>query len=207
MKVASAALAALALVPPASSVAVGRIWRPLRPLFGTGAAPAQAEAAADVPRVSQWMTPVERLVTLAPSMSLSEAACALRESSVSGAPVVEGKRLLGVLSQKDLLYNAAGRARVRLATSGPRSERVTTNEQRLRRIMDARVESLMSARLTTVTPDTSMQDAASLLIERKISRLPVVDRSGSLVGLLSTSDVMDVVANCVEDEETGCCVF
>lgn len=73
--------------------------------------------------------------------------------------------------------------------------------------MDARVESLMSARLTTVTPDTSMQDAASLLIERKISRLPVVDRSGSLVGLLSTSDVMDVVANCVKDEETGCCVF
>jgi len=160
-----------------------------------------------VPRVRGWMTPMEKLVTLTPSMTLSEAACALRQGRVSGAPVVEGQRLLGILSQKDLLYNAAGRARIRVATSGPRSERVVTNEQRLRRIMDARVESLMSARITTVTPDTTMKDAASLLIERKISRLPVVDRSGGLVGLLSTSDVMHVVANCIQDEENPCCVF
>ena len=242
MKVATAALAALALVSPASGVAVGRIWRPLRPLFGMGAAPAKAGAVAGVPCVHGWMTPIEKLVTLAPSMTLSEAACALREGRVSGAPVVEGKRLLGILSQKDLLYylvqccwpsarparderpSLALHARVHDAAQPLLVCDDALRARAARREPDARSASSIvlssraglsargcrvgrDARLTTVTPDTTMKDAASLLIERKISRLPVVDRSGSLVGLLSTSDVMDVVANCVEDEENGCCVF
>ena len=83
----------------------------------------------DYARVHEYMTPASQVVSLSPKMRLDDAACRLCEAGVSGAPVVGPcgitgeRRLLGVLSQKDLLYSAVGRGRMRFLTSGPRSQR------------------------------------------------------------------------------------
>jgi len=200
-------------VPAPSMAAMGRTWLrtpQFMQLFQPGVVvEAPASKGKKHALVKDYMTKVDTLTVLEPSMSLEEAACSLAESGVSGAPVVGPcmmtgeRRLLGVLSQKDLLYSAAGRGRARFVTTGPRSQRVVVNTQRLQNILKGDVGSVMSVRPTTVGPTTSVQDAAALLLDMKISRVPVVSDEGGLVGLLSISDIMSAVTN----SEVGCHVF
>ena len=53
-----------------------------------------------------------------------------------------------------------------------------------------RVDEIMSTPVVTVRPDTSLKDAAQMLIERDVSAAPVLDEGGELVGLVSEVDVM-----------------
>jgi len=57
-----------------------------------------------------------------------------------------------------------------------------------------KVVELMTRDVVTVTPETSLKDAASLLSTRKISGLPVVDASGTVVGILSEADILAKVS-------------
>ena len=100
----------------------------------------------------------------------------------------------GVLSQFDFLYKAAGR-RSPGRGSGARSERFVQNVPRWNKIEAQTVEEAMSTTPLTVTPETTMQDAAVVLLDKKIGRLIVVDDENNLVGLLSCTDVMDLVVN------------
>ena len=56
--------------------------------------------------------------------------------------------------------------------------------------MSQTVASWMTADVLTVTPDTPLPEAVQLLVDRKISGLPVVDDTGKLVGVISESDLM-----------------
>jgi len=57
-----------------------------------------------------------------------------------------------------------------------------------------KVDQLMTRDVVTVTPETSLRDAASLLSTRKISGVPVVDGSGTVVGILSEADILAKVS-------------
>ena len=59
--------------------------------------------------------------------------------------------------------------------------------------MTERAQDLMSAALLSVTPDTSLLEVNRLLVENELHALPVIDRSGSLVGFLSTLDLLRAV--------------
>ncbi len=56
----------------------------------------------------------------------------------------------------------------------------------------AKVKDYMSASLVTLSPSTSILDAARQLVEHRISGAPVVDKTGNLVGLLSEKDCMRI---------------
>ncbi|HEX9581240.1 MAG TPA: CBS domain-containing protein [Gemmatimonadales bacterium] len=64
-----------------------------------------------------------------------------------------------------------------------------------------RVAELMHMELRTVTPDTTIADAIGVLSEAHISALPVVDRRHHLVGVLSTTDVLNAAAETAGAEE------
>jgi predicted transcriptional regulator len=53
-----------------------------------------------------------------------------------------------------------------------------------------RVEDVMATDLVTITPDADAMDAISMMQREKVGRLPVVDETGSLVGLISRSDLV-----------------
>ena len=92
----------------------------------------------------------------------------------------------------DFLYKAAGRRAPGFST-GARSERFATNTARWDKIEAQTVADAMTRGPITVTPDTTMQTAAALLLEKKLGRLIVVDESETLVGLLSCTDMMRLV--------------
>lgn len=115
--------------------------------------------------------------TIDRNQSLETADRLVAGSRIRHLPVVEGARVVGVLSQRDLFQAALSQAlgygsvgRARLLDSIP-------------------VKEVMSEPAVTVEADTPIRDAARLMLSRKIGCLPVVER-GVLVGLVTESDVV-----------------
>lgn len=69
-------------------------------------------------------------------------------------------------------------------------------------IEDVFVARLMTSELHTVTPDTLVEDAAAVLLDNDISSALVVDDDGDLVGILTTTDFVDIVAKSQPKAET-----
>ena len=69
-------------------------------------------------------------------------------------------------------------------------------------IEDVFVARLMSTDLHTVTPDTLVEDAAAVLLDNDVSSVLVVDDDGGLVGILTSTDFVDIVAKSRPKAET-----
>ncbi|GAB3703381.1 CBS domain-containing protein [Halorubrum pallidum] len=69
-------------------------------------------------------------------------------------------------------------------------------------IDDVFVARLMTSDLYTVTPDTLVEDAAAVLLDNDVSSALVVDDDGALVGILTTTDFVDIVAKSQPKAET-----
>ena len=108
-------------------------------------------------------------ITVRPHETARHAYQLMRDNRFRHLPVVEDGRLVGILSDRDL--------RPVLLSPG---------------LARARVRELMSEDLTTVGPDTPIEEAASLLVVKKIGCLPVVAQ-GQLVGIVTETDLLAVL--------------
>ena len=100
--------------------------------------------------------------------------------------VVEGKELCGIISDRDLLK-----------ASSPFLN--TVNEQaRDLALMNRKAHQIMTRNLVTVTPETSIEDAARLLVQSGVSCLPVVTVDGNLAGILSWKDLFKAFVSGLE---------
>jgi CBS domain-containing protein len=105
--------------------------------------------------------------TAAPTESLADAAKAMKQEDVGSLPVVEDGRLVGVITDRDIVVRA-------VAEQGdPRSIRVTE---------------IASREVVTVEPEQDLDEALALMARHKVRRLPVVE-NGALVGVLAQADV------------------
>ncbi len=105
--------------------------------------------------------------TLKPEMSAADAAGLMKQLDVGVIPVAEGERLIGLVTDRDLVVRVL--AERRPAEAVPLSE-------------------VMTSSTVTVGPDTQLAEARDLMAENKIRRLPVV-KEDRLVGILSMGDV------------------
>ena len=115
-------------------------------------------------------------VTARPSQSLRSALETMREHDISGVPIVEGERPVGILTARDIRF-----------------------EQNL----DQPVSALMTKELVTVPPGTSVEESKRLLHQHRIEKLLVVDGDGRLVGLITIKDILqaDKYPQAVKDEQ------
>jgi aminoglycoside phosphotransferase family enzyme/predicted kinase/CBS domain-containing protein len=93
-------------------------------------------------------------------------------------PVLDDGRLVGVVSQRDLFAASLSKALEFEA------------KQRRAFLRSVEVEEAMTADPATVSPDTPLFDAARLMIQRRIGCLPVVNEAGSVVGLVTETDLL-----------------
>ena len=122
------------------------------------------------PTVADFMA--SHLFTLSPDADIHDAVNFLLENRISGAPVVEGGRLVGMLSEKDCL---------RLLTVG--AEHSAAN---------GRVCDFMTKEVTTIRPDMNIYFAAGIFLQKPIRRIPVVDE-GVLLGQISRRDILRAI--------------
>lgn len=137
--------------------------------------------------------------------TLADLERAFVERKVSGFPVVEDDRLLGVVSRSDVIRRVAvERSRAESVSAyyreydawddpHPVTERLAEEQAIAERMIDVRVGDLMSKPALALEADTPIDKAAHFLLEHRIHRVPVV-RHDRLVGLLSSSDLLRLVA-------------
>ncbi len=142
--------------------------------------------------VSMWMAREPAMVEL--HTSATAAARLMTERRVRRLLVVEtradGPRLLGIVSAKDVIHAFPPNVNP-FAIEGPDSRLTSTT-----------VSKIMSVRPVTVTPDTPIEDAATLMCAHKIGSLPVL-RGQMLVGIITESDIFRAFASLFSADEKG----
>ncbi len=141
--------------------------------------------------VREIMTPDP--VTVTPEMSVTEAAHVMVDNSIGSLPVLEGDRLIGIVTEGDLIMQDV---KLEFPTYlhlldgyilyPPATARF---ESELKKAVAATVRDVMTADPITVDAGASIEDAATRLVERDVSRLPVLDE-GRLIGIVSKRDVV-----------------
>ncbi|MFD5325953.1 CBS domain-containing protein [Streptomyces sp. NPDC127092] len=129
----------------------------------------------------------KKVVAVLPGADFKEIVTTMQRWKVTAVPVIAGEgRVLGVVSEADLLLKEE-----------LHDHRLGLVEQ-LRRL-DAtakagsrRAEDLMTSPAVTVTPGASLPRAARLMATHRVKRLPVVDASGTIQGIVSRSDLLKV---------------
>ena len=126
-------------------------------------------------RAGDFMTPIAD-AELAPDQDMSEAADLMVSKGITGAPVVDNGKLVGVLSQFDFLLKGAGVAALDLTSASYRRD--------VQKILAGKVRSAMTLNPTTCDPGDTMQSVAAVMVRRRFNHVPVVDSSGKIVGIL-----------------------
>ncbi len=147
-----------------------------------------------------------KVVTLTPEMDLLQMDTVLYKRGVSGAPVLEAGRLVGVASQGDIvraLWEGHHEAREQAPTYYdslypiPLSavEKMVNESTRIgERLTKLHVRDIMTADPLVVGPDATLEHVVDRMIEDQIHRLPVVDEdNGELLGLISTLDIVAAI--------------
>ena len=119
-----------------------------------------------LPQVRQLMT--ANVVTVSPSMSVVEVAKEMIDKEKGPLPVVEGGRVVAMVTDRDLV------ARIVAASRDPNT---------------VRCEEIATKDLVTIGPDQDLQAARRLLAEHQLDRLLVVEEGDRLVGILSEADI------------------
>jgi len=133
---------------------------------------AQSDAERQVGVGSMMQTPV---ITATPTMSLAEVQRLIRDNNIRHVPVVSGKRLVGMITDRDIREALPSLATT--LTHGEIASQMATTP----------IKTCMTKDVVWIGPDLTMVDASRVLLQHKISCLPVVD-NGTLVGVVTDID-------------------
>jgi CBS domain-containing protein len=116
-------------------------------------------------RVREIMTKDVQL--LAPQDSIQEAARRMRDGDIGSLPVAEGERLVGYVTDRDIVVRGLAEGRA----------------------ADARVEDVMTDRILYCFDDEDVDDVAANMARNQVRRLPVLNRDKRLVGIVALADI------------------
>ena len=108
--------------------------------------------------------------TVEPGATAREAARLMKSKDVGSLPVVEGDRLVGMITDRDLAIRLVGEGKS----------------------VDTPVGELASKDVVTIDPQQEVEEAARLMAEHQLRRLPVCEEDGKLVGILAQADVAQI---------------
>jgi CBS domain-containing protein len=141
-------------------------------------------------KIKELMTP--EAVSVAPETSLKEVAAILAERGISGLPVVDDAgKVLGVVSEADILVKEQGPEPRHGGLVGWLLEGGLADTGKL----EARTAGeAMTSPAVTIGAERRVAEAARMMTEQRIKRLPVVDAGGALVGIVTRADLVKAFA-------------
>jgi len=116
---------------------------------------------------------IEDVITISPEETLDYALFLMEKHDIDGLPVIKDGRVVGIVSKKD----------------------IATKEGQ-------KVSDIMTEEVITVEEDISVEEAMKIMVENRIDRLPVINKEGRLIGLITMSDLVlrKKFKNAVRDE-------
>ncbi len=125
--------------------------------------------------VREWMT--SPVISVLPETSISETHRLMKDHGIRRLPVVAHDQLVGIVTLGD----------VREASP---SDASTLSIWELNYLWaQLKVEQVMTRQVLTIAPEALILDAAQIMLDKKVSGLPVVDAQGHLVGIITESDI------------------
>lgn len=118
------------------------------------------------------------IVSCDASTSVSEAVSLLAEKRIGALPVIRDGSVLGIISERDVIYKVASHGRA---------------------CLDGPVEAIMTSPAITVEPATTVDEALALMTRRRFRHFPVVE-GGALVAFISIGDLVKTRISEVETE-------
>jgi len=116
-------------------------------------------------RASEIMTKNVRTATR--DMSLCEVAAMMRDGDMGAVPVVDGGKLIGIVTDRDIVVRAVADGKT----------------------ADTPIGEVMTTELFTVTPDDFVFEAIHLMGDKQVRRVPVINNNGELAGIIAMADV------------------
>jgi len=148
----------------------------------------------------------KEVITVQEDMTIEALGRIFIEKRISGAPVLDNKgKLVGVVTENDLVRK---NSRLHIPTvvrifdafvplGG--NDRV---EEEIRRISASKVSEICSRTLVTVAPDATLQDVSSLMFEKGVHLIPVLD-AGRIVGIIGKIDIIRGMFGEASDQKPG----
>lgn len=141
-------------------------------------------------------------IVVHPDTPLDEAITILAERRISGLPVVDASGyLVGIISEGDLMWRESGVTPppyIMVLDSVIYLENPAKYQRELHKALGQTVGEVMTKNAHTIKPEKSLRDAAQLMHEKEVHRLPVLDPTGKVIGILTRGDVVRAMASAEE---------
>ncbi|HUX99409.1 MAG TPA: CBS domain-containing protein [Candidatus Deferrimicrobium sp.] len=109
---------------------------------------------------------IKDVLTISPTEKVAAADLLMVRNNVGGLPVIENEKLVGIITQKDIMLS-----RFSISVGG------------------LQVEDLMTRNPVTIEPETSLEKTLEIMLTKKVERLPVI-KDGKLVGLVMHGQIL-----------------
>ena len=139
--------------------------------------------------VKNWMS--KDPITVDVNDSMQYASKLMKENNIRGLPVIKNSKLVGIVTDRDLKRASASDANT------------LDIHELLFLIEKIKIKEVMTENPLTVSVNSTIEEAAEVLLDNKFSRLPVVDNDGNLVGIITQTDIFRVLVSLTGVREKG----
>lgn len=137
--------------------------------------------------VSEAMT--DNVVTVDVTATVRDAIAAMHDSDIRHLPIVDGRKIVGIVSDRDLQVFTPG-----IPIREPAGGNTVLEETAGDSMLEVPITRVMNTTLQTVSSEDDLDDAVDLMVEHRIGAVPVVDpNTHELVGIVSTIDALRVM--------------
>jgi CBS domain-containing protein len=147
--------------------------------------------------VAEWMN--RELITVMPSTPISEAVKLLVDRHIGGLPVIDDAgKLVGIISESDLMWREQGveHPPYMLFLGGViYFQNPLTYDRDLHKALGQTVGEVMTPHAISITADTTLPEAAKLMHDKKLRRIPVVDDRQHPIGIITEGDIVRAIAS------------
>jgi len=148
------------------------------------------------------------VIYVRPKDSIFKVAKTLSKHRISGAPVVDKKKVLGIVSISDIIkFMSLKLASSEIVPHEPQSlSMLLLNavkmgkdyidfKKELARISKTKIKDIMSLNVVFVNPDANLFEAATMMEKRDVNRLLVINEKGKLVGIVTREDMLEALVD------------
>lgn len=152
-------------------------------------------------KIKEIMT--QKVISISPETNAREALELLVKMQISGLPVIdENNKLVGMFTEKEILA-AVLPSYIEKVGSFVYQDNPKAVKQKIAAFQTTKVKEVMRQEVITIDEETSLSEAARLMLTKKARRLPVLNKTKEVVGIVSRGDLMKALFTEVEKQHEG----
>lgn len=138
------------------------------------------------------------IISVLPEMSIVSVAKMLSEHKIHGVPVVDGKNLVGIITETDFFTKDASGLHLPtyvkvLQKKGVLGSIFSRKDDFDKKALSAKASDIMTANCITISPEAKVEDFVALIKEKNLHTVPVVS-GGILVGIVTVADIVKLIS-------------